>query len=401
MAADEATWRFVDEHLRDDVRQLALKKSKYTDIDFEFALRQIQGRQKMRDKLPFWASVPRFVFPPSLALEQCSSEKTAKYKSLVVNGMLCRDGACPVSTMADLTGGFGIDTLSFAQSFQTCHYVEPQRQLCDIMAYNSQLLHLDHIQIHQTTMENFIPEMDEVDVIFADPSRRDVHGSKVVGLADCTPNILLYKDILLRKSGLLVLKLSPMLDIKRAMAQLPETCEVHVVAVAGECKEILFLLEKDKTIDVKFVAVNLKNDQSEEFCFTLREEVETLPGYANEVKKYLYEPNAAIMKTGGFNSVSVRFQLEKLHHHSHLYTSESKVCNFPGRAFEVQGVFPLKQAQTALKEVRHANVSVRNFPLTAEELRKKLKLVDGGEVYIFGTTLRDDKKVIIVCSKEK
>lgn len=413
---DEATWQFIDAHIDADVNKLALQKSKFKDIDFEFAIQQIHGRQKTRDKLPYLGNVPRFVFPPSLALEQCSSEITAQYKCDVMNDILCRDARSCVSaghdpnsskgemqscvfTIADLTGGFGIDTLSFAQSFPICHYVEPQRHLCDIMAYNSHLLHLDHIEVHQTTMEDFLPEMGAVDVIYADPSRRDTHGSRVVGLEDCSPNIILYKDVLLRKSRLLMLKLSPMLDIKRALAQLPETCEVHVVAVDGECKELLFLLSKNKTEDVKFVAVNLKNDQREQFCFTAHEEAEALPSYADEVKKYMYEPNAAILKAGAFKSLAVRYGLEKLHPHTHLYTSDIHLENFPGRCFQVAKVLSVKDAMQLKNEMPKANVSVRNFPLSADELRKKLKLADGGEVYLYGTTIEKDRKVVILCQK--
>ena len=441
MTADEATWRFVDEHLKDDVRQLALKKSKYNAIDFEFALQQIQGRQKTRDKLPTLCTIPRFGFPPTLALEQCSSEQTAQYKSLVINNMLRRDGACPVSignaselccrdaihcvstvnatemsctdvpwrvstvkngkTFADLTGGFGIDTLFLSNLFETCHYVEPQQTLCDIMAYNSKLMHLDHIQIHQATMENFIQEMDGVEVIYVDPSRRNNQGSRVVGLEDCMPNVLLYKDLLLRKCDLLMLKLSPMLDIKRALIQLPETAEIHVVAVEGECKELLFLLDKSKSEAVRFVAVNLKNGKSEKFCFTAQEETEALPMYAQEVKKYLYEPNAAIMKAGAFKSVALRFGLEKLHSHTHLYTSDTLLDNFPGRCFQVLRLLNVKDAMLLKNEISKANVSVRNFPLSADELRKKLKLADGGDVYLYGTTIAKEQKVVIQCLRIK
>ena len=413
---DEATWQFIDAHIDADVNKLALQKSKFKDIDFEFAIRQIHGRQKTRDKLPYFGNVPRFVFPPSLSLEQCSSEITARYKRDVINEMFCgdarpcipagndsdssnEDARSGVSAIADLNGGFGVDTLSFAQLFSSCHYVEPQRQLCEIMAYNSQLLHFDHIHVHQATMEDFLQEMDAVDVIYADPSRRDTHCSRVVGLEDCSPNILLYKDILLLKSRLLMLKLSPMLDIKRALAQLPETCEVHVMAVDGECKELLFLLSKSKTEDVKFVAENLKNDHCEHFSFTMREEAETLPRYASEVKKYLYEPNAAILKAGAFKSLAVRYGLEKLHPHTHLYTSDIQLESFPGRCFQVAKVLSVKDAMQLKNEIPKANVSVRNFPLGADELRKKLKLADGGEVYLYGTTIEKDRKVVILCQR--
>lgn len=419
----EATWQFIDAHIDEDVNKLALQKSKFKDIDFEFAIRQIHGRQKTREKLPFLGNVPRFVFPPSLALEQCSSEMTAKYKQFIINSISrgdtaclspaghiddisCGDTACRVSTgnhriMADLTGGFGIDTLFLSNLFETCHYVEPQRQLCDIMVYNSHLLHLDHIQVHQTVMEDFLQEMERVDVAYADPSRRDTHGSRVVGLEDCSPNVLLYKDVLLRECGLLMLKLSPMLDVKRALAQLPETIEVHVVAVDGECKELLFLLGKDRSEEVRFVAVNLKNDQYEQFFFTMREEAGALPTYAKDVKNFLYEPNAAILKAGAFKSLAVRYGLVKLHPHTHLYTSDTKLENFPGRCFQVVKVLSVKDALQLKNDIPKANVSVRNFPLGADELRKKLKLADGGEVYLYGTTIEDDRKVVIFCRKFK
>ena len=443
MFVDDATWQFIDEHLQEDVRQLALQKNKYKDMDFEFALRQIQGRQKMRDKLPFLASIPRFVFPPSLALEQCSSEITAKYKRFIITDMFCRDAACHVSTesdtdisyrdaafhvstgndtdkscgdtvrhiytgnhriMADLTGGFGIDTLFFSKLFETCHYVEPQQQLCDIMAYNSKLLHLDHIQIHQSTMEDFIQEMEPVDFLYLDPSRRNVQGSRVVSLEDCTPNIVQYKDFLLQKASKVMLKLSPMLDIKRALVQLPETKDVYVLAVGGECKELLLLMDAGAQAPLRYHAVNLWPDgnvmKEVHFDFTDEEEQDAIPKFDSRIRKYLYEPNAAIMKAGAFKLLATHFGLNKLHPHSHLYTSDDLIHDFPGRIFRVQDFFSYKEAKTALKALRKANVAVRNFPQSADELKKSLKLVDGGEVYLFGTTLDNGQKVIISCFKE-
>ena len=426
MFVDDATWQFIDEHLQEDVRQLALQKNKYKDIDFEFALWQIQGRQKTRDKLPFLASIPRFVFPPSLALEQCSSEITAKYKRIIINDILCRDTACRVSTendpdkssqntacrvstgnhriMADLTGGFGIDTLFFSKLFETCHYVEPQQQLCDILSHNLKLMQLEHVQIHQSTMEDFILDMEPVDFLYLDPSRRNVQGSRVVGLEDCTPNVLQYKDILLQKGRKVMLKLSPMLDIKRALVQLPETKDVYVLAVNGECKELLLLMNAGAQTPLRYHAVNLLPDGDDmkevRFDFTDEEEQNAIPKFDSQVGQYLYEPNAAILKAGAFKSMATRFGLNKLHPHTHLYTSDTLVQEFPGRIFRVQEVFSYKDAKTALKTLRKANVAVRNFPQTADELKKSLKLGDGGEVYIFGTTLDNGQKVIISCFKE-
>ena len=410
MFVDDATWQFIDEHLQEDVRQLALQKNKYKDIDFEFALRQIQGRQKTRDKLPFLASIPRFVFPPSLALEQCSSEITAKYKRFIITDIFCRDASRHVSTgdhriMADLTGGFGIDTLFLSNLFETCHYVEPQRHLCDILSHNLKLLQFEHVQAHQTTMEDFIQDMEPVDFLYLDPSRRNVQGSRVVSLEDCTPNIVQYKDILLQKARKVMLKLSPMLDIKRALAQLPETKEIYVLAVNGECKELLLLLDVGAQEPLQYHAVNLWLDGNsmKEVCFDFTEEEEqnAIPKFDSQVGKYLYEPNAAILKAGAFKSLATHFGLNKLHPHTHLYTSDSMIKEFPGRIFRVQNIYSYKDAKTALKALRKANVAVRNFPQTADELKKSLKLADGGAVYVFGTTLDNGQKVIISCFKEK
>jgi len=427
MFVDEATWQFIDEHLQEDVRQLALQKNKYKDIDFDFALRQIQGRKKTRDKLPLLASIPRFVFPPSLALEQCSSEITAKYKRIIINDILCRDTACRVSTendtdkssrntacrvstgnhriMADLTGGFGIDTLFLSNLFETCHYVEPQRQLCDILSHNLKLLQFEHVQIHQTTMEDFIQDMEPVDFLYLDPSRRNAQGSRVVSLEDCTPNIVQYKDILLQKARKVMLKLSPMLDIKRALAQLPETKEIYVLALNGECKELLLLLDVGVQKPLQYHAVNiwLEGNSMKELCFdfTDEEEQNAIPKFDSQVGQYLYEPNAAILKAGAFKSLATHFGLNKLHPHTHLYTSDSLIKEFPGRIFRVQNIYSYKDAKTALKTIQKANVAVRNFPQTADELRKSLKLADGGAVYVFGTTLDNGQKVIISCFKEK
>lgn len=427
MFVDEATWQFIDEHLQEDVRQLALQKNKYKDIDFDFALRQIQGRKKTRDKLPLLASIPRFVFPPSLALEQCSSEITAKYKRIIINDILCGDTACRVSIendtdkssrntacrvstgnhriMADLTGGFGIDTLFLSNLFETCHYVEPQRQLCDILSHNLKLLQFEHVQIHQTTMEDFIQDMEPVDFLYLDPSRRNAQGSRVVSLEDCTPNIVQYKDILLQKARKVMLKLSPMLDIKRALARLPETKEIYVLALNGECKELLLLLDVGVQKPLQYHAVNiwLEGNSMKELCFdfTDEEEQNAIPKFDSQVGQYLYEPNAAILKAGAFKSLATHFGLNKLHPHTHLYTSDSLIKEFPGRIFRVQNIYSYKDAKTALKTIQKANVAVRNFPQTADELKKSLKLADGGAVYVFGTTLDNGQKVIISCFKEK
>ena len=421
MADEEATWQFVDEHLSEDVHQLALKKQKYCGIDFEFALQQIQGRQKTRDKLPALASIPRFVFPSSLALEQCSSEVTAQYKVSIVgsgDAMHCvsaenvsnqdyTDAAhhvCAGTTMADLTGGFGIDTIFLSGLFEKCHYVEPQQQLCEILSHNLRLLQKNNVIVHQDTMEHFLSEMEIVDFLYADPSRRDAQGNRVVILEDCSPNILSIKGLMLEKAEVVMLKLSPMLDIKRALAQLPETSHVYVLAVNGECKELLFLMKKNPTPNVIFQTVNIISHAEEHknicFEFTSEEELNALPQFSNTVAAFLYEPNAAVLKAGAFKSVATKFELKKLGPQTHLYTSDNFVDAFPGRIFRVRQVLSMKEAKTLSKSITKANVAVRNFPLTAEQLKRNLKLADGGDVYVYGMTLGDGKKVVASCTKE-
>lgn len=407
MFVDESTWQFIDEHLQEDVCQLALQKKKYNDIDFEFAIQQIQGRQKTRDKLPSMGSIPRFVFPPSLALEQCSSEITAQYKVSFVEELLYGDvthAVCGHRTMADLTGGFGVDALYLSGLFETCHYVEPQPLLCDILSYNLKLVQKHNVVVHQDTMEHYLENMDAVDFIYLDPSRRDMQGRKVSGLEDCTPNVLQYKDMLLRKADVVMLKLSPMLDIKRALYKLPETRDVIVVAVEGECKELVLVLTKETTGQLRYHAVNLLPEKDDfkdiNFDFTEEEEKSAVPQLSGKLHTYLYEPNAAIMKAGGFKCIATRLNLMKLHHHSHLYTSDTLLEDFPGRIFKVQDVYTLKEAKTALRDVKKANVAIRNFPMCADALKKTLKLIDGGDVYLFGTTLNNGKKAIISCTKE-
>ncbi len=407
MFVDESTWMFIDEHLNEDVRQLALQKKKYNDIDFEFALQQIQGRQKTRDKLPSMGSIPRFVFPPSLALEQCSSETTAQYKVSFVEELMYGDvthAVCDHCTMADLTGGFGVDTLYLSGLFETCHYVEPQSQLCDILSYNLKLVQKHNVVVHQDTMEHYVENMDAVDFIYLDPSRRDLLGRKVSGLEACTPNVLQYKDMLLHKADMLMLKLSPMLDIKRALNKLPETRDVIVMAVEGECKELVLVLTKDTADTLLYHAVNLLPDKDDfteiNFDFTEEEEKSAVPQLSGKLYTYLYEPNAAILKAGGFKCIATRFNLKKLHQHSHLYTSDTLLKDFPGRIFNVQDVFTIKEAKTALRNVKKANVAIRNFPMCADELKRCLKLKDGGDVYLFGTTLKNGQKSIVSCTKE-
>ena len=392
MTISQATRDYIRNHQNDDVRALALKGCRDENVDFPFALQQIQGRQKAKEKLPEMYNNPDILFPATVSMEQCSSEATARYKASLVHG----------DSFADLTGGFGVDIIALAKYFQQGFYIEPSTELLEVFEHNIHAMGIRNIQIRQGTMEEILPTLPEVDLLYLDPSRRDGHGQRVVALTDCTPNVPEFKDTLLGKArqGVLV-KLSPMLDFKAALQQLPETREIHVLAVHGECKEILFLLSHDKVENIEYHAVNIQGENVQDFQFSSQEEADAMPELADGVGKYLLEPNAAVMKAGAFKCVATRYGLRKLHAHSHLYTCDEPVADFPGRVFTVENVVPFnkKEVKRHLADIGKANVAVRNFPLTAEELRKQLKLGDGGDVYLFGTTLRAGEKVIILTRK--
>lgn len=387
MEIGEETRRYIREHAADDVRQLALSGCKNCAVDFPYALQQIEGRQKARYKLPELYDNPAILYPPTLSMEQCSSSRTALYKSSLMTG----------TSFCDVTGGFGVDTLAFAQKFARCTYIEPREELCRLLEHNATALGINNIDILNGTMEKCQSQIPNVDLILIDPSRRDSHGQRVVSLEDCTPNLLECKDVLLNKAQTVMVKLSPMLDLKRAMMQLPETQSVHVVAVDGECKEILFLLTHKPIQNPPFVCANLSDKGDSFFTFAKEAEEKSVSSFAKQVGEYLYEPNAAVMKAGAFKSVGANFGLHKLHPHTHLYTSHELDSTFPGRIFRVKDAFPFhkQEVKTHLKGIGQANVAVRNFPLTAEELKQRLKLHDGGNLYLFGATTLEGKMLIV------
>lgn len=388
---NEATLSFIRQHQDDNPQQLALRGCKDPAVDFRFALQQIQGRQKAEYKLPDLFATPNILYPPTISLEQCSSTVTAAYKAELIQGQ----------SIIDFSGGFGIDTFAFARKFQTCHYIEPQTELCNLMEHNSKQLGINNINVHLGTMEDHIDALSYADVIFVDPSRRNNDGNRVISIDQCSPNIILWKDKLLQKAETVMVKLSPMIDLKQSLRQLPETNEVHVVAVNGECKEILLLLSRNQTQERIFHTINFKDGERQVFTFSEQEELNAIPEIATETQKYLFEPNAAIMKSGAFKIISIRFNLNKLHPHSHLYFGDNIIPDFPGRIFTVHDVFSMgkESLKTHLSNIKQANVAVRNFPLTADELKKRLHMKDGGNVFLFGTTWKNDEKVIILSQK--
>lgn len=363
----------------------------YPDVDAAFALQQIEGWQRARTKLPELAATNGWWWPVRLSMEQCSSQDTALYKTTVLSGTLQRLNI-PADSLCDLTGGFGIDTYYLSRSFREAHYVERQEALCRIAEHNFALTNR-HVCIHNTQAETFLHEMSACAAIFIDPARRDSHGGKVFRLEDCEPNVVELLPMLRHRCSVLMLKLSPMLDITEALRQLPEASEVHIVAVQNEVKEVLVVCRMHDVLSFPtYTCANLQKETVELFHFTQENEnmaKATLVDQLPDVDFYLYEPNSAILKAGAYKLLGTRYGVHKLAPNSHLYLSNDLVPDFPGRTFRVHVA-----DKEELKHINRANIICRNHPLRPEELKKKLKVKDGGETYIIGTRAKD-KAVIL------
>ena len=390
---NQATIDFIHEYAEADVRQLALQGTKNPEVDLTFALEQIAGRQKAKTKLPSWAAVDGIVYPPHLSMEQCSSEQTARYKALIAG-----KGALIV----DLTAGFGVDMAFMSQGFQKAIYVERQAPLCAISSENYKLLGLNHIEVICADGIDYLHQLEHADLIFLDPARRDNHGARTYGIADCTPNVLELRDELLKKADRVMLKLSPMLDWRKAVEDLGHVNEVHIVSVDNECKELLLILSKEKK-PIKLFCVNndqvFEGDQGD--WLNERSIAEIRVPVPMSSQAYLFEPNASIMKAGCFTLLEQRFNVSQLDKNSHLFVSDKDCSDFPGRRFTIEKTTSMnkRELKTALAGIDRANITVRNFPLSVAELRKRLKLKDGGNLYLFATTLADGQHQLFLCRK--
>ena len=387
---NKATKDFIREHAYADVRQLALQAKKNPEVDLTYALEQIAGRQKAKMKLPSWAKIDGMVYPPHISMEQCSSELTAKYKAEIV--------PCG-NYFVDLTGGFGVDFSFIAKTFKHAVYVECQDHLCAIASENFRLLGLDNSEVVNADGIEHLHQMDHADLVFIDPARRDDHGGRTYGIADCTPNVLEVMDELMQKTDMLLLKLSPMLDWRKAVRDLGGASEVHIVSVDNECKELLIMVRHDVQ-QIKVVCVNLlSNGERDVFEF---DDTESTPMHQKiSSKTYLFEPNASIMKAGCFDEIQARFPIAQLDNNSHLFVSDHEIPDFPGRRFKIEHVTSMnkRELKEALTGIDRANIAVRNFPVSVAELRKKLKLKDGGDVFIFATTVAKEGHQLFICRK--
>ncbi|MDD2797921.1 MAG: class I SAM-dependent methyltransferase [Bacteroidales bacterium] len=385
------TKEFIRQHADADVKKLALQAGKFPDIDMPFVIRQIAGRKAIADKIPSWFAVEDLLFPHHLSLEQCSSEATARYKASLVGG----------DSLIDLTGGFGIDCAFMAANFKRVTYLERNPELCEIARNNFPLLNLNRIEIHNADSVDFFQETERVDCIFIDPARRNEHGGKTVLVSDCEPNVSQLTPLLLSKAKRVMIKLSPMLDLSLALEALPQTTAVHIVSVNNECKELILILKNGVVSEVPITCVNITKNGMQLFSFTKKEEQESLCEYTSDLGTFLYEPNASLMKGGAYKAAAARFGLKKLHPNSHLYTSNTRCNDFPGRIFAVETSFSLNknELKSGLNGIKQANLTIRNFPTSVAELRKRLKLSDGGNNYLFATTLADERKVLVKCVK--
>lgn len=365
------------------VNDLALQRNKYkhlSDAEWHWFLQQIEGRERTADKLPTFASIPDWWYPVRLSCEQCSSELTARYKASLLSPLALGEGK--EERLLDLTGGYGVDTYFLSEQFSHTDYVEQNEELCRIAAHNFALSQKSKVErqklsiaIHNTTAEDFLLSSPCGEagwgLIFLDPARRDSHGSKVFRIEDCTPNVEELLPTLLAHSKRLLIKLSPMLDLTQAVTSLSQVnWDIHIVAIKNEVKEVLLLSGGTGQI----TTINLaQKDQA--FVFTREEEQHCgLDIRDGKLANYLYEPNAAILKAGAYKLVAQRFGLHKLDVNTHLYTSRQFIENFPGRVWRI----------TEKQNLKQANVLTRNYPLTPEQLKKKLHLRDGGTAFVIG-----------------
>lgn len=450
---NQATQDFIRQHQDDDVRQLAFLGSKYPEVDMPFALDQIRGRKMARVKLPRWASLEGIIYPPHISMEQCSSESTALYKAELAARLLGLPASSSGIEMkaeneiefVDLTGGFGVDFSYIAARLGVkSMYVERQAHLCEAAKENFERLGLKNAIVKNgdgiEVLHSFLPKKDDaasaddslgiiyaqplsllktklgLKLIFIDPARRDDAGNKVVSLKDCTPDVTVLQEEMLSKADYVIIKLSPMLDWHRAISELSHVREVHIISVNNECKELLLVLSARNMGDMEASSAdgevkhagNLRiycvNDAQSFVCDELDMEsspVRIAPPVLEEMQ-YLYEPNASLMKAGCFGVLSDRYDARMLSKNSHLFVSQAPIEAFPGRSFRIIAIssFNKKELKRHLSGITKANIATRNFPLSVAELRKRLKLKDGGETYIFATTLSNESHVLMITEKK-
>lgn len=381
---------FIDANIDRTISKLALQKNPFPEVEWPSILNQIEAKKKAKDKLPNWFATKNIIYPSKISIEQTSSEKTASYKSTIVSG----------DNLIDLTGGFGVDDYYFAKTIGSIAHCEINPELSDIVKHNFEQLNVKNCICYSgDSLETLRTLNKKWDWIYIDPSRRNDAKGKVFMLKDCLPNVPENLSFYFEKSNSILIKTAPLLDLSAGLSELRNVKNIHIVALENEVKELLWELHKEYRGSTTIKTINILKDKIETFDFILNQKLKD-PSYELP-QKYLYEPNSAIMKSGGFDEVGTFYDLDKLQKHSHLYTSENLI-SFPGRVFEIQNTISYHKTEMKVHlENKQANITTRNFPDSVEIIRKKWKIKDGGNLYCFFTTDKNNHKIVLICTKIK
>ncbi len=382
--------KFITANLNANSTELVFQKNPFPNIDWKDIINQIATKQKAKDKLPTWYANDNIIYPSKISLEQTSSELTAIYKSSLVSG----------DSLIDLTGGFGVDDFYFSKTIKQVTHCEIDEELSEIATHNFSQFNIVNCDFIVGDGQQILEDLNQkLDWIYIDPSRRNDAKGKVFMLKDCSPNVPELINFYFNYSSNILIKTAPILDISAGILELKNVKEIHIVAIENEVKELLWIIEKGYNYSIEIKTINILKNNTETYFSSIPETI--LQVSYDFPKKYLYEPNSAIMKSGLFNSVATTFKIDKLHKNSHLYTSTTLI-DFPGRIFEIVSIHPYnKNEMKTLLENKKANITIRNFPETVENIRKKLKIKDGGNTYCFFTTDKNDKKIVLLCYKLK
>ena len=379
---------FINDNLNTDIHKILLKRSPFIKVTSKEIVDQIESKSKAKQKLPTWFSTNNIFYPNKLNLSQTSSELTAHYKSTLVQG----------ETLIDITAGLGIDSYAFSKKMNKVIHVEKNEELSAIAQHNFIQLGSTNIKCISADGIFFLKNSAQsFDWIYLDPSRRDKNNNKVYYLSDCEPDVNEHVNFLLTKSNNILIKTGPLLDLNNGLKQVKNVKEIHIVAVDNDVKEVLWLLEKNYCEEPLIKTINLKNEIEQTFQFYLNQERSAISTYSRPLA-YLYEPNAAILKSGSFIYIGRYYNLNKIHSNSHLYTSD-KLFSFPGRVFKILNILDYTKKSLKNLDISKANISTRNFPDSVEKIRKKLSLKDGGNTYLFFTTNKDQKLIVINCAQ--
>jgi len=378
---------FISQNSGVSTTKLALHKNPFPEVDWILILNQIEAKGKAKDKLPTWFSTENIIYPSKISVEQTSSEKTAAYKASLISG----------KRLIDLTGGFGVDDYYFSKKFNAVAHCEINEELSAIVKHNFEQLQITNCSFYAEDSSNVLSDLNQKwDWIYIDPSRRNDAKGKVFMLKDCLPNVPESLDFYFEKSDSILIKTAPLLDISAGLSELTFVKNIHIIALENEVKELLFEIHNHYSGVITIKTANILKDKTENFEFILGES--EYPSY-HLPQNFLYEPNSAIMKSGGFDEVSTSFKINKLHKHSHLYTSD-ELIDFPGRIFEIEKVISYSKNDMKMELLnKQANITTRNFPDTVESIRKKWKIKNGGNLYCFFTTDKNDNKIVLICRK--